>query len=100
MAHPSNQDKEGVDLSPILEDSDYDYEDDRIQQLRGVGRGINLTDVIGNLKIDHEIGHNMTGRKLLGYTNTQWDGTIVKGRKLLVEKSMSGLYFQVCLNCG
>ena len=74
-----------MNLAPIVENTDYDY-DDSMQELVSFGQGINLTDVTENSKTDHSIGHNITGRGLLGY----FDFTVVKGRKLLVEKSMTG----------
>lgn len=86
MRRPSPAFSDGVDLSPVTGQSDYDY-DDNGQELE-MRNGLNLSAVIGNLKIDHQIGHNLAGRNLLGYA----DISFIKGRQLLVEKEMRGLY--------
>ena len=97
MEQVSFKDSKGVDLSPVIETGDYDYAD-RGQHLGNVGKGINLTEMIGNIGIGSKLRHSGTGRKLHGSDDALWDGTVVKGRKLLVEKSMKGLSHPSCFH--
>ena len=97
MKRPTLTGGDKVDLTPIVEDGDYDYsDDDNMQDLVSFGQGVNLTGVIDSSKVEHHVkegarinhpvGRNRTGRNLLGYS----DFAVIKGRKLLVEKSMTG----------
>ena len=99
MKRPTLPGQNKVNLAPIVEDSDYDYsDDDNMKELVSFGQGINIPGGKGNIKIDHRgeeghkihvhhhIGLNRTGASLLGHS----DFAVVKGRKLLVEKSMAG----------
>ena len=90
MSRPSAKDSEGVNLKPVLDILDYDYVD-TLKHPHNVAKGINLTDVIGNIDIGSHVIPSVTNRKLLAYVDTLWDGTVIKGRQLLVEKSMTGL---------